>query len=101
MSPSRIDIRLPLAEKHALLDKANEAGLSLSVYLRRAAISAQVISETRKVEQLKQLRFAVGRVCGNLHALAKFANFNKHHIQSSLILRKLEEIEKIITRLSK
>lgn len=93
---SRIEIRLTAEEKKELIKRADECGLSLSSYLRKSGVSAKIINNSAKREQLKRTNVWLGRICGNIHALAKYANYQKHHVQGAVILKRLDEIQSLV-----
>jgi hypothetical protein len=76
-------------ERAKINEAANALRVSVSKYLRDAAIGRSV----RRIEDMKALICLMGRACGNLHALAKYANFNKSSANQMLILSTLKKIE--------
>lgn len=94
----RIDIRLKRDEKEGLLALARASGMTLSRYLINAGLSIQVIQDSALAAQLKEKNCWLGRICGNLHALAKYANFNKLDANSKLILSRITDVEREIKR---
>ncbi len=97
MRSKRIELRITADERKIIVDQAGFLGVSISDYVRSTACGRKV----RRADELKTLICWMGRVCGNLHALAKYANFNKGQANSVLILASLLRIEAEIDEVRK
>lgn len=68
-------LRLSKAERAALEEKAKEAGLKLSAYLREAGLSKTIQRKNNLVPEINRAVYAeLGRIGININQLAKAAN---------------------------
>lgn len=68
-------LRLSKAERAALEEKASEAGLKLSAYLREAGLSKTVQKRNNFIPQINRETYVeLGRIGININQLAKAAN---------------------------
>lgn len=68
-------LRLSKAERAALEEKAKEAGLKLSAYLREAGLSKTVQKRNNFIPQINRETYVeLGRIGININQLAKAAN---------------------------
>lgn len=68
-------LRLSSEERAALEEKAREAGLKLSAYLREAGLSKTISRKTKKVPEINRATYVeLGRIGVNINQLAKAAN---------------------------
>ncbi|MFV7434905.1 plasmid mobilization protein [Pseudomonas shirazica] len=89
MKSERLELRLSSDDKRHIAGQAALLGVRVSDYVRDAACG-------RKVKRADELRATIawlGRLNGNVHALARYANFHKGRAHSILILASLRKIE--------
>lgn len=98
MKNSRIDIRLTDEEKLIIKNKSKEAEMSVSEFIISQSINGKIII-SRKNSELKAMNAWLGRICGNLHAISKYANMNSDDAYSLAILSSIARIEAEIMEL--
>lgn len=97
MKSERLELRLSPSDKRQIADQAALLGVRISNYVRAAACG-------RKIKRADELRVTIawlGRLNGNLHALARYANFHKDRADSILILASLRRIESELDQVRK
>lgn len=68
-------LRLSNSERAALEEKAKEAGLKLSAYLREAGLNKTIQKRNKRVPQINRETYVeLGRIGININQLAKAAN---------------------------
>ena len=74
--PTRRQVNFRLSEEEAakVMRSAENAGLSLSAYVKKLAVSSKVKPMVIDREQGKQLIAALGKIGGNINQIAKVAN---------------------------
>lgn len=70
----QVNFRLSEEEAAKVMQAAENAGLSLSAYVKKLAVSSKVKPMVIDREQGKQLIAALGKIGGNLNQIAKVAN---------------------------
>ena len=70
----QVNIRLSDEEMARVLHAAENAGLSISAYVRKLAVGQKVKPMVIDREQGKQLIAALGKIGGNINQIAKVAN---------------------------
>lgn len=70
----QVNFRLSEEEAAKVMQAAENAGLSLSAYVKKLAVSSKVKPMVIDREQGKQLIAALGKIGGNINQIAKVAN---------------------------
>ncbi len=97
---STILIRLNPKDKLLLEQKASEAGVSMSEFLRSSSLYPVRRRNRQKIKaDINKLAIEVRRIGVNLNQLAKWANTYKSSADNLIVLSRLMEIESAIKKL--
>jgi predicted HicB family RNase H-like nuclease len=98
----QISLRMSLAQRAELQQKADLAGLSLNAYVLAATQHSQVVGvNNEQIRELKQLNGWLNRINSNLNMIARVCNFKKEKVDLVLVNICLSKIKAHVENVAK
>jgi hypothetical protein len=97
---ARIPVRMTIAEMADIRNRANELGISMSSFMRKAALNQKIIVKTDK-EMVRQIRYIGNNINQIAHQLNMYSDVKIIEKTYKEILEYKEMLQIIIDNISK